>query len=112
MAKLTSAHSLAVINPALASQWHPTKDGTLIPAYVTSSSSTSVWWRCQKGHEWQVSPSNRVHFGTGCQFCSGKRVSADNCHERVLPHIARQWHPTKSKGVTPKDVTCGSGKKI
>ena len=112
MAKLTSAHNLAVVHPKMAKQWHPTLNGDLTPRRVTPSSDKRIWWRCQKGHERQVSPSNRVHFGTGCPFCSGKRVSDDNCLERVLPHIARQWHPTQNKGLTPKDVTCGSGKKI
>ena len=112
MAMLTSVHNLAVVHPKIAKQWHPTKNGNLTPAYVTPSNNTRVWWLCQKGHEWQVSVSNRVHFGTGCPFCSGKRVSADNCLESVLPHIASQWHPTKNKGLTPKDVTPGSRKKV
>jgi len=112
MAKLTPDYNLSVINPTLAGQWHPTLNGDLTPRSVTPDSSKRRWWLCQKGHVWQDTVSNRTHFQTGCPYCWGQRVCADNCLETVAPHLAAQWHPTKNNGLTPKDVTAGSGKRV
>jgi hypothetical protein len=112
MARVSSDYNLAVIHPTLAGQWHPAKNGHLTPHSVTPSSGKRISWLCQKGHEWQDTVSNRAHFQTGCPYCSGQRVCADNCLEHVAPHIAKQWHPTKNKGLTPSDVTSGSNKRI
>jgi len=48
--------SLAEVNPELAKQWHPTKNGILSPYDVKPNSSMKIWWKCQKGddHEWKV----------------------------------------------------------
>lgn len=39
------------------------------PDKVTVSSGVKVWWKCDKGHEWQAAPSTRLH--SGCPKCSG-----------------------------------------
>lgn len=44
-----SEESLAKLNPELAAQWHPTKNGILTPFDVSNRSSDSVWWKCSLG---------------------------------------------------------------
>ena len=63
--------SLAEVNPALAKEWHPTKNGDLTPMDVFPKSSVIVWWKCSKGHEWEAIISNRARKskGTGCTSC-------------------------------------------
>ena len=39
---------------------------------VTPNSGQKVWWKCNKGHEWQATVSNRT-IGHGCPFCSSER---------------------------------------
>ena len=53
---------LQTINPALAKEWHPTKNNKLTPKDVTPNSDKKVWWRCSKGHEWQATVSNRTYY--------------------------------------------------
>ena len=36
--------SLLQINPTLAIEWHPTKNGSLRPADLTTGSNKMVWW--------------------------------------------------------------------
>ena len=64
-------NDLATINPPLADQWHPTKNGDLKPTDVTSKSGKKVWWKCEKGHEWQAAIYSRAS-GYGCPYCSGR----------------------------------------
>jgi hypothetical protein len=100
--------SLAAKNPALAKQWHPTKNGALTPREVAPVSGKRVWWKCRKGpdHEWEASVSDRKD--RGCPFCAGRRVSVTNSLAAVRPDIAAQWHPTKNGKLTPADVTAGT----
>lgn len=75
---VTPETSLAVINPDLAVQLHP----TLNPVEVTAESlvphsRTVVWWLCTRGHATQDSVSNRTK-GMVCQRCpNARRRGAD-----------------------------------
>jgi hypothetical protein len=46
--------SLAEVNPELAKQLHPTKNGDLTANDVSSGSDAKIWWKCNNGedHEW------------------------------------------------------------
>lgn len=60
---------LATVNPELAKEWHPTKNGELTPYDVTGFSPRKVWWKCSEcGHEWDALVSNRGR-GRGCPNC-------------------------------------------
>jgi hypothetical protein len=110
--KVCKDNCLATLNPMLAKEWHPIKNGTLTPNDVTPGSSCrKVWWRCVKGHEWEMKPLARM-YGSGCPFCAGKRACNDNCLATVNPQLAIEWHPSKNGTITPRDVTPGSGKKF
>jgi len=103
--------SVEALNPTLAKEWHPTKNGSLTPRDVTPFSSKKVWWLCSKGHEWETMVNPRSK-GSGCPYCSGNRVSDDNCLQTINPTIAKEWHPTKNGSQTPRNVTAFSGKKV
>jgi hypothetical protein len=67
-------YNLAVKNPELASEWHPTSNGRLTPKDVTPHSREKVWWRCKYKHEWEaeIRMRNKTNYaGTKCPYCSG-----------------------------------------
>ncbi len=109
--RLNKDNCLLAVKPALARQWHPTKNAPLTPGDVAPSTAKKVWWICKKGHEWEASPNNRSR-GEGCPYCAGKKAGEDNCLLTVNPKLARQWHPTKNAPLTPRDVTRGSAKLV
>jgi hypothetical protein len=65
---LPGFNDLAHRNPELASEWHPSKNGTLTPAQIAVNSGKKVWWQGRCGHEWQARVANRNH-GSGCPYC-------------------------------------------
>jgi hypothetical protein len=73
---LSTENCLQTVNPNLAKEWHPTKNGSLTPKDVTPFSGNQVWWKCSSGHEWKASVSAR-NSGQDCFYCSymhkGKR---------------------------------------
>ena len=105
--------SLAEVNPELAKQWHPTKNGGLTPFDFSQGSEKRIWWKCNKGddHEWESTIGNRSQ-GTNCPICVGQKVVRSNCLATTNSGLAKEWHPTKNGDLTPFDVTSGSKKKV
>ena len=104
-------YNLEVVYARLAAQWHPQRNGSLTPRDVGPFSRKKVWWICAKGHEYQAIIANRSK-GRGCPYCAGRAVCKDNCLEEVNPALATEWHPEKNSGLTTRQVTSGSKKKM
>jgi len=64
---------LALTNPDLIRDWHPTRNGALNPRNVTSGYLKKVWWVCASGHEWKDTIKNRIR-GNGCPECENNFV--------------------------------------
>ena len=106
-------NDLAALYPEVAAQWHPEKNGALTPDGVTAGSQRRVWWRCEKGHEWQARVSARTYGGTGCPVCAGKQVAGgENDLATLCPGIAGEWHPNRNGPLTPQGVTPYSNRKV
>lgn len=105
--------SLAEKNPALAAEWHPTKNGELTPADVTEKRFANVWWLCPKcGHEWEASPNNRSK-GVGCPCCSGRVPKiGENDLKTLFPDIAKEWDYEKNGDLKPEQFLPKSGIKV
>lgn len=112
--KATKEKCLAVLNPELAKEWHPTKNGTNTPYNTMTKSGRKFWWQCEKGHEWEASPGNRNNNGKKrkCPYCAGFKYSQDTSLASVYPYIAKEWHPTKNQALLPLTVSKGYNKKI
>lgn len=67
---LVGFNDLATTNPALAKEWHPTKNESLTPQDIVAGSSKKVWWLCSKNHEWESFVSGRHGKGYGCPHCN------------------------------------------
>mgnify|MGYP000861570868 CR=1 FL=1 len=111
--KVVKSNCLATLNPELAKEWHPTKNGGLTPNAITPNSGRKIWWKCPKGddHEWEATVYSRT-IGLGCPICSNQKVTLSNCLTTQNPEVAKEWHPTKNKELTPYDVVAGSGKVV
>ena len=59
---------LQTVNPTLATEWNYEKNDGLTPMDVMPSSDKKVWWKCNKGHEWQARIADR-NRERGCPEC-------------------------------------------
>ena len=124
----TGFNDLATINPELAAQWHPTKNGDLKPTQVTANSGLKVWWSLPydipldypieplRGKhfkfEWEASIDNRNKHQS-CPYLIGKAVwPGFNDLATTNPELAAQWHPIKNGDLKPTQVTANSGYKV
>lgn len=110
---LPGENDMASQFPGIAQEWHPTKNGSLLPSQVAPSCKRRIWWRCPLGHEYVAAVGMRTMRNSGCPYCAGKKVLAGfNDLSTTEPEIAAQWHPTLNGSLTPQMVTAGSHKKV
>lgn len=64
---------LLTVNPELAAEWHPTKNGDLLPSQVLPHINDKVWWLGKCDHEWDDTINSRS-AGQGCPYCANKKV--------------------------------------
>lgn len=65
---ISGKNDLGTINPKLAAEWHPQKNGVRHPSDFLPMSNYKAWWQCKTGHEWQAAICSRS-YGAGCPFC-------------------------------------------
>lgn len=66
--------SLQFTHPEIASEWHPEKNGEMVPSQFVSGSIERIWWRCNvnSAHEWDTRISMRTSNRSGCPYCTNK----------------------------------------
>ena len=106
-------NSLATLYPDVAKQWNWERNTDLSPDRIAGKSGKKVWWRCEKGHEWESSILNRVKDNLGCPYCSNQKVLAGfNDLATQNPVLTEEWNWEKNKEVKPTAIVPGSGKKV
>lgn len=79
---LTGLNDLATIRPELVAQWDYEKNALegieLDPTKIAGKSSLKVWWKCQKGHSYFLSPNAKKKL---CHKCWNGFASTE---ERIL----------------------------
>ena len=105
-------NDLATLRPNLAQEWNYIKNGGLTPNKISLGSGKTVWWKCNKGHEWRDSIWHRS-MGRGCPYCSGKRVQKGyNDLLTVRPDLVKEWNYARNEDLTPDMVSAGSVRKV
>ncbi len=104
--------SIAERYPWAIKLWDIEKNGGLTPWMVSASANTRYWWKCEKGHSYKMTPSNKCYGGNGCPVCSGKQVlSGYNDLQTRYPQIATEWDDEKNAPIKACEVMPGSMKK-
>ncbi|MBQ3527539.1 MAG: zinc-ribbon domain-containing protein [Clostridia bacterium] len=102
-------------NAQFIAEWNWDKNNKigLDPSKITVGSHSKAWWICKYGHEWEAEIKNRAKSGTGCPYCSNKKVLIGfNDLATTNPEIAAEWHFEKNKELLPTMVSEGSIKKV
>ncbi|MGV9268074.1 zinc-ribbon domain-containing protein [Kitasatospora sp. NPDC003701] len=103
----TKAPLLEQAHPALAAEWHPTRNDGLPLSTITAGSHRVVWWQCGDcTGEFRARVFFRVRATTHCPHCSRRIRYRDLATEN--PELAAHWHPALNQALTPADVTAGS----
>ncbi len=91
--RVTPERALSVTHPDLAAEWHPERNGALLPAGVSAGSERRVWWRCiRHGEEWEAAICARARGGGRCPVCvprPASRFPAPDRRSGGAEHIGR-----------------------
>jgi DNA-directed RNA polymerase subunit RPC12/RpoP len=70
-------NDIATTNPEIAAEWHPTKNGTLLPTQVSKGYIKKVWFLCpvcQNAYESYI--GNKIKGFGKCPYCSKRKTRA------------------------------------
>ena len=105
-------NDLGIVNPRLAQEWNYEKNGALKPEDFTESSGKRVWWKCNKGHEWQARIADR-NTGHGCPYCSNRYIiNGENDLQTANPTLANEWNYEKNENLKPENFAANSGRRV
>ena len=105
-------NDFATYYPELSKEWHPTKNGDLLPSNVSAGTNKKAWWIGKCGHEWEASISSR-NAGRDCPYCASQKLLVGfNDLATKNPKLAKEWHPTKNGDRLPRDYMANSNTKV
>lgn len=75
--------ALSVAPAHLIKEYDESKNDLLLSDYVRGSEK-KVWWKCDKGHEWEAMIRNRLHLGHNCPQCS---TNVSKAEKELADHL-------------------------
>ncbi|MBQ9032812.1 MAG: zinc-ribbon domain-containing protein, partial [Parasporobacterium sp.] len=101
-------NDLQTLCPAIAAEWHPTRNDGLTPVDVRAQSNRKAWWICKNGHEWRATIQGRVVQNSRCPYCAGRKVMQGiNDLATLFPDVAAEWdYEANEKGPEEYKPTC------
>ena len=94
----------ATVHPELLDDWDYIKNKGKLPQDYTYGSKKKVWWKCRKGHSWNMSILNRRNGGQ-CPRCSGFLPTPfETDAAAITPHLEDEWAADLNDGVDIRDV--------
>ena len=79
---------------------------------VTPSANKKIWWKCEKGHEWESMLNSRSQ-GAGCPYCYGRfPIKGENDLATLRPDVAEYWNYEKNGDKKPENFKCSSGIRV
>ena len=110
---LVGFNDLATTNPELLKEWDYNKN-IIKPDEVVKGYTKKVWWKCEKGHSYDMLIINRIN-GNGCPYCSGHKVLAGfNDVATTNPELLKEWDYNKNMklGYYMNQFTKGNATKV
>lgn len=64
----------------------------ITPDNISSGSALKIWWKCEKGHNYQAIVSNKVNQQTKCPYCANKKIIIGfNDLATTNPELLEEW---------------------
>ena len=107
--KISETGSLVEHYPDIAKEWDYSKNHDT-PKTVLSHSNRNYWWICPQGHSYKSTVSHRTERGSGCPYCSSKKVlSGFNDLATLYPELL-SWWDYNNNSVSPSNIFPSSNK--
>lgn len=105
-------NDLETVAPEIAKLWNYERNGDLKPSQVSFGCNKRVWWKCDKGHEYQLMINDKVGKKHGCPVCSNRKIVPGlNDLATIRPDLAAEWDKWRNK-LKPTEVAPHANKKV
>lgn len=111
--RIKVSHKISFIKkyPLLVKEWDYTKN-PISPDNFTEGSNKKVWWKCAKGHSFEMAIYNRTKLNLKCSFCRGLKVDHSNSLFHNRKDLEKEWDYEKNIKSNPKLITIRSNRKV
>lgn len=97
--------------PLLLKEWDYEKNKGVDPNDVLASTHDKMWWKCQNGHSWFASVSNRTSLNRGCPYCSHQLpIVGETDFATLFPDLLKELSPDKNPNLDPSKTMPGTHK--
>lgn len=103
-------NDFATYHPELLKYWDTERNGAITPQSVTYGTSVSVWWKCDRGHSYDM-PVVEKHHGYGCPICSVARLTSENNFATLHPDLLSEWDFQRNL-IKPTSISSYSKNKV
>lgn len=98
--------------PKFLKEFNYEKNIGIEPEDITYATNYKIWWKCEKGHEWQALYLSRSKKNSGCPYCAGKKaIEGKNDLGTLYPELILEWDYDKNEK-QPSEYLTVSGKKV
>ena len=105
---LSGFNDLATKYPDIAKEWDYEKNNGITPDQVLPGSQKYYYWKCNKGHSFEMTPNQRTSSNSSCPYCSGHRVlKGFNDITTTNPEVLEIWDYEKNTQ-DPQTLSSGS----
>lgn len=108
---VSKERSLKFKFPDLVKEWHPIKNKLSHNLYFPSSNH-KVWWKCNKGHEWEATLWRRTVKKSKCPICSFRGLSQKFNFKVLYPKISKEWDYKKNNKISAEFIHPKSHKNV
>lgn len=92
-------NDIATTNPELLEEWDYEKNDKLgiFPSNLSHGSTKLVWWKCKKGHEYQISVARKTNRNVNCPICANQQLlKGYNDFATKHPELLKEWNYEKN----------------
>lgn len=101
------------LSPKLSAEWNHSKNGDLSPENISAHSNKKVWWKCQRGHEWEAVINSRYSGNHECPYCTGHRIlNGYNDLATKHPELMAEWDFERNVSTDPSLAGSASKTKV
>lgn len=73
---IPGVNDAGTVYPKLKKIWNSKRNKAHL-SNLSPKHAGKLWWKCDKGHEWEARIASRVRYKTGCPVCAGKRKNSN-----------------------------------
>ncbi len=106
-------NDLATLYPELAKEVDLSNNNGVDITKLACKSHRKLFWKCAKGHVYELPVKRRTERGAGCPYCTGRyAIVGETDILTILPDLAKEWDYEANKPLQPSEIKPISNREV